>query len=50
MSQAPANTHLLNRLVANPARTVMLGFAVAIAVGTALLCTPLASESGSPQT
>ncbi|NYF98514.1 TrkH family potassium uptake protein [Janibacter cremeus] len=40
------NTHLLNRLVANPARTVMLGFAVVIALGTLALWTPLAAESG----
>lgn len=41
-----ANEHLLNRLVANPARTVMLGFAAVIAIGTAALMTPLAAESG----
>lgn len=45
MGQAATNTHLLNRLVANPARTVMLGFAVTIAVGTLVLMTPFASQS-----
>lgn len=46
MAQDATNTHLLNRLVANPARTVMLGFAVVIAAGTAALMTPLAAEPG----
>ncbi|GAB3107961.1 potassium transporter TrkG [Janibacter alkaliphilus] len=40
------NSHLLNRLVANPARTVMLGFAGVIAVGTVLLALPVAAEPG----
>ncbi|WP_235499340.1 TrkH family potassium uptake protein [Janibacter sp. Soil728] len=39
------STHLLNRLVANPSRTVMLGFAATIMVGTLLLMTPFAAQS-----
>lgn len=48
MSQDAPSTHLLNRLVANPARTVMLGFAGVIALGTALLMTPFAAQSREP--
>ena len=44
------NTHLLNRLVANPARTVMLGFAAVILVGTLALMTPAAAEPGQTTT
>ena len=47
MDQDTENTHLLNRLVANPARTVMVGFAVVIAIGTLVLMTPLAAEAGT---
>ena len=47
MDQDAENTHLLNRLVANPARTVMVGFAVVIAIGTLVLMTPLAAEAGT---
>lgn len=46
MGQPATNIHLLNRLVANPARTVMLGFAATIAVGSAVLMTPFAAQSG----
>ncbi|WP_338748897.1 TrkH family potassium uptake protein [Janibacter alittae] len=46
MAQGTMNTHLLNRLVANPARTVMMGFATVIALGTLALWTPLAAETG----
>ena len=48
MDQAAPSAHLLNRLVANPARTVMLGFAATIAVGTLVLMTPFAAESREP--
>ncbi|WP_431190315.1 TrkH family potassium uptake protein [Janibacter cremeus] len=46
MTQDVTNRHLLNRLVANPSRTVMLGFAAVIALGTGALMTPLAAEPG----
>lgn len=45
MGQDAPSAHLLNRLVANPARTVMLGFAATIALGTLVLMTPVAAES-----
>lgn len=43
MAQDATNTHLLNRLVANPARTVMAGFATVILRGALVLMTPAAA-------
>ena len=36
----------MDLLVANPARSVLLGFAALILLGTALLMTPVATEPG----
>lgn len=47
VTRGPRTTGAIAQFVANPARAVMIGFALVIALGTLALMTPLASTGGS---